>query len=130
MFIYSTQIVTGEDIIEMIKQANIPIVDVYSYDEKTDPNGLLGRPGQYIEKLMWQDARVLEKVCEATVEIFINKKDLEIRKNYLKRVWDFMPITRQYIYEYKNALIRVDFELLPSDAKSYEILFTTVPAET
>jgi hypothetical protein len=47
----------ARDLIVGFKRAGLPVGKVSCYDEKTDPNHLLGRPGGYTEKCDWSDKR-------------------------------------------------------------------------
>jgi hypothetical protein len=48
---------TAREFIEDFKQHDLPVGKVVCYDDETDPNNLLGRPGGYIEKCDWSDKR-------------------------------------------------------------------------
>jgi len=116
-------ILSEDDIIEAFISAGLPIQNVVVYNLETCPNNLLGRPGQYIGKASWEDART-EKYdtffSGGTVEVFANKKDLNNRKNYLEEspFTALVPL-KQYVYVYNNALIRIDFDLTPEEAEEY-----------
>jgi hypothetical protein len=52
---------TPEQIIAALKSAGLPIGAVRSYTASTDPNKLLGRPGQYTGKANFRDRRLVEQ---------------------------------------------------------------------
>ena len=114
---------TAEEIVTIIDNSKIPISDIQIFNEGNDPNESLGRPGKYTGKASWVDTRVDN--CAGTVEVFRNLDSLKNRKEYLLEIYEKMPFLAQYILVYENALIRFDLELLPSQAKDYEDLFST-----
>lgn len=113
------------DYAEALKQAGFPISSISDYTDKTDPNGLLGRPGEYTSKVNWADTRVEqydvdEDPLGGTIEVFSSKNDMESRKQYLE-----MMAVNEYIYESPDglALMRIDYDIVPDDAKQYENAF-------
>ena len=48
---------TAKQFIQRFKQAGLPVGKTTCFDEDTDPNDLLGRPGGYVEKCDWSDTR-------------------------------------------------------------------------
>ena len=113
------------DYAEALKQAGFPISSISDYTDKTDPNGLLGRPGEYTSKVNWADTRVEqydvdEDPLGGTIEVFSSKNDMESRKQYLE-----VMAVNEYIYESPDglALMRIDYDIVPDDAKQYENAF-------
>ena len=113
------------DYADALKQAGFPISSINDYTDKTDPNGLLGRPGEYTSKVNWADTRVEQYDVDddplgGTIEVFSSKNDMESRKQYLE-----MMAVNEYIYESPNglALMRINYNIVPDDAKQYENAF-------
>jgi len=113
------------DYAEALKQAGFPISSIIDYTDKTDPNGLLGRPGEYTSKVNWADTRVEqydvdEDPLGGTIEVFSSKNDMGSRKQYLEAM-----AVNEYIYESPDglALMRIDYDIVPDDAKQYENAF-------
>ena len=115
-------------------QEKVPEMTGYAiFDETNDPNGNLGRPGNYIAKGDFSDERVDEISPEfkeegdislhaGTIEFFKNKKDCDARSEYLQKMSD--PSlgalgVNQYMYKYDLALFRVSFDLTASQAEEY-----------
>ncbi len=76
-------------IIDKLREAEYPIDNVITYNENNDPNKLLGRPGQYIEKVNFADLRLYQSdennPAGGSIEIFENEKDCQNRVDYLKK---------------------------------------------
>ena len=113
----------ANQIVQRFQEAGLPIDNIIVYDEETDVNGLLGRPGQYTSKVNFADTR-----CEqwsdsdpvgGTIEVFENSSDSSDRNEYLGSYDDL----HQYMYLYKNILFRLDYDLTPSQAEQYEEVF-------
>ena len=58
---------SGTEIVERMAETIPEITDIASYLEQGDPDGLLGQPGSYLDKITWMDQRVGE-LC--TLEIY------------------------------------------------------------
>lgn len=113
---------TADTVVIKLKEAGLPILEEIKYTEETDPNHLLGRPNQYVEKINFSDKRTLEKgqKQQYSVEVFEKTEDLENRKNYTENISKGASMFAQYIYTHKNVLLRLPHKLLPKDAKQYE----------
>ncbi len=108
----------------------LPVDNVIEYDEKTDVNDLLGRPGQYISKVNFADTRCEQYDDEdpvgGTVEVFATKADMQSRKDYLESLQDKMNIlVNAYFYVSADGLglLRVTFDITPSEAQEYADIF-------
>lgn len=103
------------------KLKTIPTIGkIVIYTEETDPNSLLGRPGQYIGKLNFTDTRYkVGTESFGTIEIFKNKEDLEERYQYVENVTKGTPYL-MYQFKHENLLLRLPHEMTPTQAKEYE----------
>lgn len=99
----------------------LPVKNAVIYDERTDPNHLLGRPGGYIEKMNFTDERITEKRDFCTIEVFANNADALKRKVYTEQIGDSAPMFSSYYFLHRNVLVRIDKQLPPSDAEAYKI---------
>lgn len=97
----------------------LPVTKAIVYDETTDPNGLLGRPGQYVEKMNFIDSRDKDKKHDCSIEIFRNTEDAQTRKTYLDAIGKSSSMFASYSYLHKNVLVRISFGVLPTDAEAY-----------
>jgi hypothetical protein len=132
---------TAAQIVAALKKAGLPVRHEITFDEKTDQNALLGRPGGYISKAsfleprddeMWDFSIEYDESFDPvtygygyTVETFKNTSEMQKRYDYLNSMVDTGGIVspRQYIYKYGKAILRVSYDLTPSEAKKYEQAF-------
>lgn len=127
---------TSKAMIEALAAENENVGNIVDYDETTDPNGNLGRPGNYIGKTDFEDKR-LEQFGEfptgGTIEVFSSEKDCNSRCDYLK---EFMGADmgilglNQYVYKYDKVLFRVDYAVAPSEAEIYKNQMDKILNET
>lgn len=132
---------TAEKIISEMKEKNTNIGKVVIYNSETDLNKLLGRPGQYTSKITFEDKRIkqtnanldkelsteaeINEPTGGTIEVFENEKDMKNRKNYVEG-FSTTAMFSQYIYSKGNALLRIDGDLTPEQAREYEALFNEI----
>lgn len=128
----SGQIDAGS-VVEHLKASNLPIGRVDVYDAETDPTKRLGRPGQYVGKANFQDARlplVLQQGQDVIsfqnsggiVEVFSNTADLEDRQKALDLARQQFPAAfPEYQYSNGVVLLRLGHVLTPDQAAEYEV---------
>lgn len=104
---------------------NIPeIYDIKFRTEKSDPNNLMNKENQYVKKITWNDKR-----CEysdygtCSIEVFDNKEDATNRREYIESLFKFLPFFLESIYQIDNVLLRIDKEIVKSDADKYFEVF-------
>lgn len=122
---------TAEQIIAKMQESITTIDKVISYNEETDVNERLGRPNQYISKVNFSDSRIEQYDIEedptgGTIEVFQNNEDAQARYDYIEKVASNLSFTQQYMYLQDNVLMRIDFDLTPSQAEEYENVFTEI----
>lgn len=115
---------TAEVSLSNLKEKISTISSVTIFDESTDPNKNLGKPGQYVGKGDFFDNR-MENAEEmaGTIEFFSSKKDCNDRYTYLSELSD--PAlgafgVNQYIYKYGLAIFRVSFDFNATEAGEYK----------
>ena len=110
------------EIYEWFIAANLPCFDLIIYDEDSDPNHQLNRPGCYTSKVNFNDVHYAADDNPFTIEAFENVQDALARKTYVDRIIHENPGLglNQYIYLKGNALIRLPYKLSPRFAKKYE----------
>ena len=125
----------ASQILEKMKADGLPIGDIQVYDEDSDPNGLLGRPDEYISKASFLDTRVndpygngyidgeIDIDMGGTVETCNTAADAQAREKYLKTVTSSSGIGKMYTYTFCNVVFRVGYDLKPSEAEEYEKTF-------
>lgn len=116
---------SSEQLLLALKSKNSNLMDIEVFDEETDPNELLGRPGYYITKADFSDSRVQqigEYLCGGTIETFSSEDDCENRTEYLNGLNDPSQgalALNQYIYQYDKVLFRITYDLTPEQAEEY-----------
>lgn len=116
-----------------MKEAGLPIGEILVFDEKTDPNGNLGRPEQYTSKVDFSDTTLeqldLKNPAGGTIEVFANEKDCTARHKYLEGFADPSMGAfglNQYMYKGDSVILRVSYDVTPTEAKEYETAFTNL----
>jgi hypothetical protein len=122
---------TAESFLQAMKRADLPVGATVVFDRRTDPNGLLGRPGGYVEKASWADTRVEcfseppDYDCGGDIEVFDDEADLRERWQYLQGFATAPLIGGFYMWKSDFALVRVGFDLTRARANEYEIFLET-----
>jgi len=117
---------SARDLVDAFIAAGLPLLSVFEYDEYTCPNGLLGRPNQYIERIDWRDSRHSEENESASIEVFANSRDMQLRKEHIESVWEAMPLLRQHLYYNDNMLLRLPLSFSSATADEYESIFNSL----
>lgn len=94
------------------------------YDETTDTNELLGRPGQYTSKINFA-ITTLEQTDEndpkgGSIEVFESHEDAMARYEYIQEIGKKATFLAEYGYVNDYVLLRINFDVAPSDEKTYE----------
>ena len=124
-----TRQLTAAGLVQAFIDAGLPLIHVIEYTSATDPNSLLGRPGEYTEKINWYDERYFEDWMDdespnLTVEVFRNREEMERRRDHIQSLQEAMPILGgQYFFYSDTMLLRLSFDLTPESAAQYEEVF-------
>lgn len=110
--------IKAQSVIDAIQSSKLPITNITPKTAETDPNKLLGRPHQYVEKIDFKDSRV--KDAEVYVETFSNLEDLDARYQYVDEIAKKMPMVAQYQIKHKNVLVRLEKAFTPTQVAEYE----------
>lgn len=116
---------SAKGVIQELQSAGLPVGEVTAWTADTDPNKLLGRPGQYIDKATFRDTR-LQPLPEPDVqaggdiEIFRTAGELQVRRDYIEAVTRSSPLLAQYVFSSGLVLLRVSGELTPDQAAAYD----------
>lgn len=124
---------SAEEVVERLKAEGAPITDVQAFTAETDPNNLLGRPGEYTGKAAFHDERLEDEAlpnseegervdAEAggSVEVFENTEDAEERADYVRGFTEGGGVFGEYNYLRGHVFLRVANELTPTQAEEYE----------
>lgn len=101
---------------------------------ETDPNRLLGRPGQYTSAATVVDQRVPEELrsdptgvdAGAKVEVFSDESEAQARADYIGQIAEVSPLGVEYDYQVGAVLLRVSKELPPATAEQYRAALDSV----
>ncbi len=135
----SSNVVTGALTLDEVQAAfaGMPIKDWTRFNAETDPNHLLGRPHNYIEKANFTDQRIrldyepdpaLTKPTShlnCTVEVFAAVEDARRRQAYVAEIAK-VPMFTEYNFLHKNVLLRLDRKLTPTQAAEYERILSSL----
>lgn len=125
--------ITAESSLTSLQEKISNVTSIVVYDEETDPNENLGRPGQYIGKADFFDDRMEDTEDNAgTIEFFSSKSDCNDRYKYLCKLSDpelGVFGVNQYIYKYDLAVFRVSFDLTPTQAEEYKAAMDEIMGE-
>ena len=123
---------SASELVTIFVDAGYPIGEIVTYDESTDLNHLLGRPGAYISKSSFADTRLKQNTLiessplGGTFEVFENEKDAQNRISYLHQIVGTSGPFFQYEYFYKNIYFRIEGAFTPQQALQYEQAFTNL----
>jgi hypothetical protein len=114
--------------VNVLKDAGLPVGPFIVYDEASDPNEALGKPGKYVGKASWADGRSAQPCpdeepgweCGGTVETFGSDGDRDSRFDYLSEISDDSILGGFYMWKTDNAVVRVGYALTPSAAATYD----------
>jgi len=121
---------TVSGLLQAFRDAGLPIINETAYAADTDQNGLLGRPGEYTEKVNFDDRRFFGEWDDPddpsiSIEYFANSSDMNSRKEYVQSVMDTvnLPGLKYYMYDTDVFLLRVPYDVSPEVAEEYERVF-------
>jgi hypothetical protein len=130
------QVGAAADVVQALATGGLPIAEVLVYDAATDPEALLGRPGQYIAKASWRDSRIGEAAtgvsqtgiaAGGTVEVFASEADRAARERHIAEVTGVSPLLAEYRYSRGLIILRVSRFLAPDEAAEYGAGLELVP---
>ncbi len=103
---------------------------ILTYTAASDPNHLLGRPGQYTSKVAFGDPRVKASDVAGeerddidrggSVEVYPTAAGATARAAYIQRIAQAMPSVDEYDYVHGGVLVRVSHLLTPAQAAVYK----------
>lgn len=109
-----------DQIVQSLTSSELPISAATPLTTTTDPNRLLGQPGQYSGKVVWRDTRAHD--AELAIELFEGTEALENRRRLLDEVRRASTALAQHLYTspLRLALVRVPRALSEDQARQYE----------
>lgn len=123
----STNSLTAESVTQSFVSAGLPVGSVISYNEKTDVNGILGKPKGYTSKVNFSDTRVPQydaaNPVGGTVEVFKNAEDAKARYEYVTKFNSGENLLSQHNYLHDEVYIRIDGALTKEHAEQYDVAY-------
>lgn len=124
---------TADEITQLYVNAGFPIENVQVLTAETDKGALLGRPNQYVSKVIFEDSRsdkpaagsATEGTAGGSIEVFSNAADAQARYDYIQPITENAMFS-QYLYLYENVFLRIDGALTPNQAAQYEAAFISL----
>ena len=116
--------ITASEIVQAFIDAGIRVGDIVEYDSRTDPNGRLGRPGHYIEKVAWGHESLPcfgtpSWSCGGDIEAFDDLSDLIERYGYLSDFATTPPVGGWWQFWVPGAIARIGYVVDPDDIDPY-----------
>ncbi len=122
----ASQPMTAEEVLNALAQANLPIGDTITFTAETDPNDLLGRPGQYISKVNFRDTRLSVEDDESvstqdggSIEVFADAQAAEARAQYIHALGQGVSVLAEYDFVEGYVLLRLSRRITPAQAQEY-----------
>lgn len=127
---------TADQVAKALQARGLPVKRIVVFDESTDPNGKLGRPGQYTSKVNFTDPRAKggpqaeggkDVSAGGSVEVFSDPAGAVSRGTYIQTVLRGAQILgSEYDYISGGVLLRLSGDIPPSGAKKYETAFESI----
>jgi hypothetical protein len=119
---------TAQGVVLRLKAGGLPVGKYKIYSAASDPNHLLGRPGQYTSKVNFRDSRIkksdalgeFDMSAGGSVEVFKSESEAQRRFDYVKAVTQSSSFLVEYDYLEAKVLLRLSNVLTPAQAKRYE----------
>jgi hypothetical protein len=119
---------TAQQVVAQLAQRVPTVKPGVVYTAATDPNHLLGRPGQYTSKATFTDSRITPGFLDGpnsvgrggSVEAFPDEQAAQNRSKYLQAVAASFPAAVEYDYTSGPVLVRVGKILTPAQASEYQ----------
>ena len=122
-----------ENVIATLKQQGLPIGESLAYTAETDRNNLLGRPGEYIAKIMFADIRLVPAGGDefdvyngGSIEFFASEDDARKRAATLTAATGNISDLAETSYLDGKRLLRISKRLTPDQSKQYETAFKSL----
>lgn len=129
---------TAASDIDALKTAGLPIGKIDTYTASSDPNHLLGRPGEYTSKVNFADTRLpadtdaqgnLSVGGGGSIEVSDSASAAEKRAAYVATIAQSAPIFNEYDFRAGVVLLRLSSQLTPDQAKQYTDALTKIVQE-
>lgn len=133
----------SKGIVFALIREGLPVQHIITFDAKTDRDGLMGKPGRYISKTAFVDARHTESWNDAIehdpdfspetfwydcyVETYASEADAQKQYEYFADEFSRDAcMYKQHVFIAGNAILFLDYELSDNGAKGYEKAFNSI----
>lgn len=123
----SAAAMTAGQVVAALRSHGLPVTLTKVFTAVSDPNHLIGRPGQYTSKAEFTDSRVKQRDATSHVapgsstEVFTSNADAMRRATYIESVTQAAPMLgTEYDYVARDVLVRVSGQLIPAQARAYK----------
>jgi hypothetical protein len=111
-------------VLGQLRGHGLPIGEHVEYTAETDPNELLGRPGQYVSKVNFNDKRLTpddDFTVDAggSIEAFASPDEAAARVAYIDSVTEGNAMLVEYHWANGPVVLRVSKGLTPDQADEY-----------
>lgn len=118
--------ITAEQVLNALIDAGLPIGDSIVFTAETDPNELLGRPGQYTGMVNFRDTRLsteeggeIDTQDGGSIEVFVDNTGAVNRSEYIQAIAEGLPALAEYNFVQEKVLLRLSKSLTPEQADEY-----------
>lgn len=115
---------TGDSLAASLQASGLPVTSVRVFNVDTDPEKLMGRPGQYTARASWFDQRVAiqDGLTVATVEAFPDMASMDARAKSVAAVSGAFSAFAEYQFrnDSRRVLLRLPHDLTPDQAATYK----------
>jgi len=116
------------EVVQRLEEEGMPIGETKAYTAENDPNELLGRPGQYTSKVIFEDTRLgrdrsvsgFDVQNGGSVEVFENNEDAIRRAEYVEAIAQSLGPLNEYAFREGAVLLRLSHRHTPQQAGKYE----------
>lgn len=116
---------TAADVVKKLEAHGLPIGVRTVYTAASDPNDLLGRPGEYTSKVNFRDTRIknppdpTDVDAGGSVEVFASSGAAKKRADYVQATTRGSYLFPDYGYRRDRVFLRLSSMLTPGQAKRY-----------
>lgn len=123
---------TAAGVVARLKAAGLPVSNVQTQDERTDPNSMLGRPNGYTGRASFDvpggdtagDKYDISR--GGVVEVWPDAAGAKKRAAYVKQATASMPALTEYDYVHGPVLLRITGGVVPSTARKFKAALSSM----
>lgn len=123
---------TAAQVTHALQARGLPVTGIEVLTAASDPNHLLGRPGEYTSKTEFADSRITGEAGQGvaaggSVEVFAGHAGAVRRARYIQAIVQADPaLGAEYDYVAGAVLLRVSGQLIPAQALRYRAALAAI----